>query len=68
MKAADILRRIKDVGGAVVRQRGSHVRVTCRCGKNFSTVPDQGSHDVPIGTLRAVERDLAPCFGKRWLR
>lgn len=64
----EILRRIAVLGGKEVRRKGSHVRVTCKCGTNFSTVPDHGSKIVPIGTLRAIERDLAPCFGKGWLR
>ena len=70
MRARDILVELKRRGGDVVRQRGSHVRVRCACGQNFSTVPDHGSADVPTGTERAIERDLEPCvhFGKRWLR
>ena len=49
-----------------MRQKGSHIRV--RCGSCFTTVPDHGSHDLPIGTLRAIERDLEPILGASWLR
>ena len=70
MKAGEVVKEIMRRGGSVVRQKGSHVRVKCACGVNFSTVPHHGSKDLPIGTLKAIERDLAPCpsFGDRWLR
>jgi predicted RNA binding protein YcfA (HicA-like mRNA interferase family) len=32
-----------------------------------TTVP-QHAGDIPAGTLRAIERDLEPAFGKGWLR
>lgn len=32
-----------------------------------TTVP-QHTGDIPIGTLRAIERDMAPVFGRGWLR
>jgi len=32
-----------------------------------TTVP-QHAGDIPSGTLRAIERDLEPAFGKGWLR
>jgi predicted RNA binding protein YcfA (HicA-like mRNA interferase family) len=66
MTAREILRRIREAGGEIVRQKGSHVRV--RVGECFTTVPDHGPRDVPPGTLRAIERDLEPCLGKAWLR
>lgn len=66
MNARQVLRRIKSLGGQVVRQKGSHVRV--RAGECFATVPDHGSRDIPAGTLRSIERQLAPCLGAGWLR
>jgi predicted RNA binding protein YcfA (HicA-like mRNA interferase family) len=68
MKGAAVVSEIKARGGSVLRQKGSHVRVACTCGKNHSTVPVHKGSDLPIGTLRAIERDLAPCFGEGWLR
>jgi predicted RNA binding protein YcfA (HicA-like mRNA interferase family) len=65
MTARHVLKVILAMGGEIVRQRGSHIRV--RCGGCYTTVPDHGSHDVPPGTLRAIERDLEPCLGKGWL-
>lgn len=51
----------------MVRQKGSHVRV--KLGRCTTTVPVHRGEDIPIGTLRKIERDLASCVGKaRWLR
>jgi len=61
----DLLRRLRDLGCVEARQVGSHVRV--RCGKCVTTVPVHAGQDLPPGTLRAIERDLEPCLGRRWL-
>jgi len=61
-----LLRLLRAHGCEVVRQRGSHVRI--RCGKCETTVPVHAGEDLPPGTLRAIERDLEPCLGKKWLR
>jgi len=67
MTGRDVLRRIRQLGGVVVRQEGSHVRV--ELGSCKTTVSVHRGEDLPPGTLRAIERDLAPCVGKaRWLR
>ena len=66
MNARQVLRRVVDLGGEIVRQKGSHVRV--RVGSCFATVPDHGCRDIPAGTLRAIERQLAPFLGEGWLR
>jgi predicted RNA binding protein YcfA (HicA-like mRNA interferase family) len=67
MTGRAVLRRIDQLGGVVVRQKGSHVRV--ELGECATTVPIHRGQDIPTGTLRRIERDLAPCVGKtRWLR
>jgi predicted RNA binding protein YcfA (HicA-like mRNA interferase family) len=67
MTGRDVLRRIDQLGGVVVRQKGSHVRV--ELGECATTVPVHRGQDIPIGTLRQIERDLARCVGEaRWLR
>lgn len=48
-----------------IRQVGSHLSV--RCGECTTTIAVHAG-DIPIGTLRKIERDLEPCFGKGWLR
>ncbi len=57
---------IREKGGDILRQKGSHVRV--QAGECFATDPDHGSRALPRGTLRSIERQLEPCLGKGWLR
>ena len=66
MTGRDVLRRLRELECEVVRQKGSHQRI--RCGKCNTTVPVNRGVDLPPGTLRAIERDLEPCLGKKWLR
>lgn len=66
MTGSDVLRRLRRRGCELVRQRGSHVRM--RCGRCQTTVPVHAGADLPPGTLRAIERDLEPCLGRKWLR
>ena len=61
----NVLRQLWGVGCREVRKRGSHVRV--ECGKCTTTVPVHAGQDLPPGA-RAIERDLAPCLGKGWLK
>lgn len=55
--------------GEFVRQRGSHRMYTATVNgvKAITTVP-QHTGDIPKGTLRAIERDMEPVFGKGWLK
>jgi predicted RNA binding protein YcfA (HicA-like mRNA interferase family) len=55
-------------GCKVIRQRGSHVRIQSPCGKCSTTVPVHAGEELGPGLLRAIERDMEPCLGKRWLR
>jgi predicted RNA binding protein YcfA (HicA-like mRNA interferase family) len=66
MTGKKLLRQLRALGCEVVRQRGSHVWV--RCGRCETTVPVHVGEDLPPGTLRAIERDLEPCLGRKWLR
>jgi predicted RNA binding protein YcfA (HicA-like mRNA interferase family) len=66
MTGRRLLRKLRSLGCEVIRQRGSHVRV--RCGKCETTVPVHAGEDLPPGTLRAIERHLEPCLGRRFLR
>lgn len=50
----------------VLRQKGSHVIV--RCGKCQTVIPVHAGEDLGPGLLRAIERDLEPCLGKKWLK
>jgi len=74
VKARDIERRIEHLGGQLLRQRGSHrrwvARTTLGDGREMVayTVVPKHPGDVPTGTLRAIERDLEPVFGRGWLK
>ena len=64
MTGKEVLRRLKKRGCDVVRQKGSHVRI--RCKECQTTVPVHAGEDLPVGTLSAIERDLAACIGRGW--
>jgi predicted RNA binding protein YcfA (HicA-like mRNA interferase family) len=60
-----VLRRARRLGCEEVRQSGSHVIV--RCDDCQTVLPIHSGRDIPVGTLRSIERDLEPCLGKGWL-
>lgn len=75
MRAREVNQRIEHLGGVMLRQRGSHRRYeakgTLADGTTITvhtTVAQHGSDDIPVGTLRKIEKDLEPAFGKGWLR
>jgi predicted RNA binding protein YcfA (HicA-like mRNA interferase family) len=74
VKAREVNRRIERLGGVMARQVGSHrrymVTYTSSAGERVTVVTTVAQHagDIPAGTLRAIERDLEPAFGKGWLR
>ena len=66
MTARELRSLLKQFGCAEVRQKGSHLRV--ECGTCVTTIPVHRGEDIRPGALRQIERDLAPCLGKDWLR
>ncbi len=66
MTAGEVSAKILARGGTKLRQKGSDVRFECACGKYKTTVPMHGG-DLGRGLLAAIEKDLEPCFGKKWL-
>ncbi len=68
MKGREVEKAILRRGGTKLRQVGSHARFACSCGRHATTVPMHAGEDLGPGLLRAIERDLEPCFGKNWLR
>jgi len=65
--ARELIAILHALGAVEVRKgRGSHVRF--RVGTCSTTVPVHAGEDLRIGTLRAIERQLEPCLGERWLR
>ncbi|PZS19720.1 MAG: hypothetical protein DLM57_03440 [Pseudonocardiales bacterium] len=74
MKSREVNMRIEELGGYETRQRGSHRRYAARYSDvsgvqrtAFTTVQQHASRDIPMGTMHAIQRDLAPAFGRRWL-
>jgi predicted RNA binding protein YcfA (HicA-like mRNA interferase family) len=65
MTARDVRRILRQRGCVEVRQVGSHL--TLRCDECVATIAVH-TGDIPIGTLRKIERDFEPCLGKGWLR
>ncbi len=73
MRARQVIREIERRGGRFVRQVGSHARYDAAYvredgseGKVATTVAMHPG-DIPTGTLRKIEKDLAPAFGEEWL-
>ena len=50
-----VRKRLRKAGCVEKRQRGSHLSVSCPPDKT-GIVPVHGSRDIPIGTLRSIER------------
>jgi len=65
MTGRRLLRALERMGCEILRQRGSHVRV--RCDGCQTTVPVHVGQDLPSGIRRAIERDLEPCLGRKWM-
>ena len=66
MTAHALLKLLRSLGAAEVRQKGSHRRV--QAGTCFTTVPVHAGEELGPGLLRKIERDLEPCLGKGWMR
>lgn len=65
MTGRQVLKLLRQLGCEEVRRSGSHVRVRCRGCQ--TTVPMHAGADIALGTIRASERDLEPCIGRKWL-
>jgi predicted RNA binding protein YcfA (HicA-like mRNA interferase family) len=64
--AREVVRKLLSLGAIEVRQVGSHKRFQSACGKCHTTVAMHGG-DIPLGTLRAIQKQMEPCYGKGWL-
>ncbi len=63
-----MVRKLVAAGCTKIRQVGSHARYVSPCGKCATTVAMHAGKDILSGTLRSIERQMAPCLGKNWLR
>ena len=73
MTSREVIRLIERKGGVLLRQRGSHRQYEARAilvdgTEVIARTVAQHAGDVRPGTLRAIERDLEPVFGKGWLK
>ncbi len=70
MKPREVCRRIERLGGVPVAGRGSHRAYVVEYGVSGRCRTSVPWHvrDIAPGTLRGIERDLEPAFGKGWLR
>jgi predicted RNA binding protein YcfA (HicA-like mRNA interferase family) len=74
LTARQVVRRIEELGGYHVRMRGSHATYVAERRNAEGAVLTTARAQVPIhsgdvapGTLRSIQRQLAPVFGERWL-
>ena len=74
MKSREVNQRIEALGGHETRQRGSHRRYAAAYTDPegvertaFTTVQQHKSQDIPLGTLKSIQRDMTPAFGEGWL-
>jgi predicted RNA binding protein YcfA (HicA-like mRNA interferase family) len=67
MTPREVIRRMVALGCTKVRQKGSHATYQSPDGKYWTTVAIHEGRDIPSGTLRAIERELEPCLGRKWL-
>jgi predicted RNA binding protein YcfA (HicA-like mRNA interferase family) len=68
MRAREVEKVIRQKGGVHTRTVGSHKRFQITGnGITASNAVPQHPGDIPTGTLRKIDRDLAPALGKGWL-
>jgi predicted RNA binding protein YcfA (HicA-like mRNA interferase family) len=74
LTARQIIRRIEELGGYHVRTRGSHATYEALQRDDQDAVVLTARAQVPVhrgdvapGTLRSIERQLAPVLGEGWL-
>ena len=74
VRAREVNQRIERLGGYQTRQRGSHRMFEASTELSdgtkviVRTVVAQHAGDIPNGTLRSIEKDMAPVFGEGWLK
>jgi len=54
MDAKEVLKILKQNGFERVSQKGSHLKLTN--GERVTIVPLHGTKDIPIGTLKGIEK------------
>ena len=69
MNYRQVTRRLRKLGCEFVRQApGSHEIWWNPTNKNFTVIPRHGGRDVPVGTLRAILRQLGVTLDEFYAR
>jgi predicted RNA binding protein YcfA (HicA-like mRNA interferase family) len=63
----EVIQKLESRGAKRVRQKGSHAFYRSSCGRCVTVVPIHKGEDVGVGLLRKIQKDMAPCYGERWL-
>jgi predicted RNA binding protein YcfA (HicA-like mRNA interferase family) len=53
-----LVRILEKMGFVIKRQKGSHIQLFRESDRRFTTVPVHGRKDIPIGTLKAILKDV----------
>lgn len=74
MKSRLVVARIEAHGGTLIRTKGSHQRfrvmyvdASGQPRTAYTTVQGPTGKEIPVGTLKAIQRDLEAAFGEGWL-
>lgn len=54
MDAKQVLKLLKESGFVEVSQKGSHLKLSN--GERITVVPIHGTKDIPIGTIKSIEK------------
>jgi predicted RNA binding protein YcfA (HicA-like mRNA interferase family) len=63
----EVIRRLVALGARKLRQKGSHAFYRSACGRCSTVVPIHKGEDLGVGLLRAIQKDMAACYGDGWL-
>jgi predicted RNA binding protein YcfA (HicA-like mRNA interferase family) len=63
----EVVRKLEARGARKVRQKGSHAFYRSACDRCSTVVPIHKGEDLGPGLLRAIQKDMASCYGERWL-
>jgi len=58
MRPRKVRKRLRKAGCKELRQKGSHLRVSCPPDDRKSTIPVHKGKDIKKGTLKSIEKDL----------
>jgi len=60
MNAKELLKILKANGFEKISQKGSHIKLSN--GERITIIPNHGTSDIPIGTLKSIEKQTGIKF------